>query len=281
MHFDKIEESRQRSARNTFRTRRIVAYPGVIVLAFTAAIFAILPLPNSAAIVNGPRVRSAPPWVAFLTHKSNGRRGGSCSGVLISSNLLLSAEHCKGGNLNEATVGSGNLNRNEGDRLKIITFESFPGDDDLAVYQLERDLNRTPIEIDPSSAHSTSATVTLFGYGANSLTPDRNDFLLHKVEGFSSACNPSQRPTKFEFCFESVHADQGPCSGDSGAPIVTPANNLDAIYIGRYIRSDQSEKQCTGVIWRVIDVSPTPVRNWINEMIVKHRLPRGGELKRR
>jgi len=97
------------------------------------------------------------------------------------------------------------------------------------------------------------------------------------MTGRTDFCVDNQKTTRWEIRLTSNDITRGPCSGDSGAPIVNPDNELAAAYTGRQLRSDQSTKECTDVVWTAVSVSPDATRDWVDEMIAKYP-PFHGEL---
>lgn len=271
MHFESTREHLfPRQAGNVFSKKRVLVYV-IAITTFIAAFAAMLPIQQSKAVIGGPVQSKAPSWVAFLARYQDGKIG-YCSGVLVSKNLLLSARHCQSDYApNRAVIGSADLNKSGGTHANIKAFEGYTGEDDLAVYQLSSPIDNRYITLSDLDIHLNPRQVTLYGYGTNSemYGPDpTNDFRLRSVSGISVACDNTGDLTEWQFCLTSQSAGQAPCGGDSGAPVVTEAGKLGAIYMGFLAQ----EPRCVDSLWLAVSVTPEPVRKWITDMIEKYRV---------
>jgi len=257
---------------DTRSLRRIARNPGVLAVVLAAVFLSILPLRASEAVISGPVVTSAPSWASSIFPSSESV--DMCSGVLISDNLILSARHCGSIGLDRATIGSANLNLSGGSRRGIKLFEGYSGGDDLGVFVLDQPVDEKPIALSAQDIHLNPQVVTLFGYGINADgLPIQNDYLLHSVDGMSVGCptNVVSHLTESEFCLRSQVADQAPCYGDSGGPIVAQDGTLGAIHDAS-VNLDPGDTECMGRLWVAVSVTTAPVRTWVAEMIDKYEV---------
>jgi len=251
--------------------RRIARNPGVIASVLAAVFLSILPLRDSEAVINGSVVTSSPSWMS-ATFSSSGDVD-LCSGVLISDNLILSARHCGEMGLDGATIGSADLNLAGGSRRGVKSFEGYSGDDDLGVFVLDQPVDEKPIVLSSRDVHLSPQVVELFGYGLHSESPPQVDFMLRSAKGISVSCSDEDQDelAESEFCLRSQLADQWPCSGDSGGPIVAQDGTLGAIMSGNLV-TDPASPACTGSTWSAVSVTTAPVRTWVAEMIDKYEV---------
>jgi len=251
---------------------RIARNPAVIGLVLAAVFLSILPLRDSEAVVNGPVETKSPSWTAFLFHGQSDAFA-MCSGVLISENLVLSNRHCQGGNLDRVFIGSANPSLLGGSYRGIKLFEGYSGRDDIGVFVLNQPVDEKPIALSPKDVHLNIQVVKLFGYGVNSDGQGASiDSKLRSVEGMSAGCIDEfvDSATESEFCLRSQVVNQGPCYGDSGAPIVAIDGTLGAIYSG--LQDIRPVPSCIGSTWRAVSVTTAPVRKWVAEMIDKYEV---------
>jgi len=251
--------------------RRIVRNPGVIGLVLAAVFLSILPLRDGEAVINGAVVTSAPSWISVTFHNTG--EIDLCSGVLISDNLILSAKHCGVKGYDSTVIGSGDLNLAGGSRRRITSFEGYPGGDDIGVSVLDQPVDEKPIALSARDIHLDPQEVELFGYGIHAESPPQVDFMLRSVTGISVSCSDEDKDelAESEFCLRSQVADQGPCSGDSGGPIVTQDGTLGAILSGDLV-TDPENPECIGNLWSAVSVTTAPVRTWVAEMIDKYQV---------
>jgi len=241
----------------------------VIGLVLAAVFLSILPLRDSEAIVNGPVVTSSPSWIS-ATFGTSGEIY-LCSGVLISDNLILSAKHCGEMGLDGAIIGSADLNLEVGSRRGVKSFEGYSGGDDLGVFVLDQPVDEKPIALSSQDVHLNPQVVELFGYGLHVKSPPDVDFMLRSVKGMSISCPAAAKDkmAESEFCLRSQVADQGPCNGDSGGPIVAQDGTLGAILSGD-LSPEPTATECMGNPWSAVSVTTAPVRTWVAEMIDKY-----------
>src|SRR4051794_5089638 len=76
--------------------RLVRSRPLRMALALVAALGLLVgvPVARSSAIINGNTPTTSPTWAVNLLHAEGRTAFPMCSGVLIASNLVLTAEHC-------------------------------------------------------------------------------------------------------------------------------------------------------------------------------------------
>lgn len=245
----------------------------VRVLLAIAVVVPLLPLlapsSRSEAVVNGSPVGSAPSWAAILVGLSKGSGTNTCSGVLVASNLVLSAKHCgKVTSTSGAAVGRSNaLNTSTGTAALTTTRFAHP-DQDIALYKLDKAVSAAPARIgsdDPSRGAPSLVPLTLYGYGRITELTQKAvlDFKLRTAVGLVASCGG----TAPQFCLK-PQSIQGPCPGDSGGALVA-SGKLIGIYNGnRY--DERGQLRCVGNTWGATSVTAPEVRDWINGIIISN-----------
>lgn len=248
----------------------------VRVLLAIAVVVPLLPLlapsSRSEAVVNGSPVGSAPSWATLLVGLSTGGGTNLCSGVLVASNLVLSAKHC-GETTSEtvAAVGRSNAQDTSAGTAGMVTTRFAHPSQDVALFKLDKALRATPARIgseDPSRGAPSLVPLTLYGYGRTTELTQQPvlDLKLRTAVGLVASCGS----TAPQFCLK-PQSIQGPCPGDSGGALVA-SGKLIGIYKGN-ILNEQDQIRCVGNTWIATSVTAPEVRDWINGIIISNPVP--------
>lgn len=193
---------------------------------------------RSIPIIHGTRVSSSEPiaktTVAFLPDGSEG-----CSGVIIASDIIVTAAHCvEDGVTSVMRVGFG-LDLHKGiTKLRVKGFVAHPGfknignlvENDIALVRLAEALpagyEAAPI-LPPSFEPKTQDTIVIAGYG-DAIANDYSSYgILRKgTEAFVSA---NVLGNSAEFLTDGSGLNST-CGGDSGGPAYYYVNGIKYLY---------------------------------------------------
>ncbi|WP_084794412.1 S1 family peptidase [Actinokineospora bangkokensis] len=113
----------------------------------------------SPRIIDGGDAGSGP-WAARLF--SDGRE--TCSATIIAAKWILTAEHCVAGG-GTLTFHIGSLDQTQGEQATGVSVHTHPTAD-LALVELDHDVQATYAPLGPGSAVSGGQTVQIYGWGA-------------------------------------------------------------------------------------------------------------------
>ncbi|XP_072022814.1 ovochymase-like [Amphiura filiformis] len=200
-------------------------------------------------IINGNDVTAGRwPWIGSI-RKRGSFHEHHCGAVLIASQWALTAAHClKNPTLYEVTVesvvfGDIDLDENSASHVEVEIekvyshpmYNTISSWNDLAILKLARPVplstNVRPICSHPSSNETIYSTCYTAGWGMQTFVSNENrstvlqDVAVNIVD--SEACRvayrnqePYQTALDNELCYVSVAANQSPCYGDSGGPVM-------------------------------------------------------------
>ena len=188
------------------------------------------------------------PWLAFVTG-IDAQGGFSCTGTVISSNLILTAGHCVADDATgtfyapggyTVTTGTDNLADPAGRQVSGVTQSFLDGydpstdDRDVGILELSTPTTAPAIQLATSPALLYAGDeVVIAGWGltdpANANTPDQLQYTSTVVQspGFCAAHGGANFPfdAATELCtLDAPYDDDSVCYGDSGGPVI--ANDL-------------------------------------------------------
>lgn len=193
-------------------------------------------------IIGGEEVKESDPIANYTVALASNTNGNSCSGVLISPHIVLTAAHCTLG-IREPNLISIIFNRNLLEKqikrkvlgVQVTTlwlqFDDSKDKDvgDLALLRFDGDAPKgyQPAEIFslPISTLSEQMLVVIAGYGNQNMNPFQNLQKLFKATvplGTSQSQMPTDEDTEFTL---PNHEGINACHGDSGGPAFWAANN--------------------------------------------------------
>lgn len=184
-----------------------------------------LDLPNTdptARIVGGtPAPATAYPWIAkVLVKKAQGTFG--CGGTFISSDIILTAQHCVAGNPDSVSVKYGNHTWREGTDAAVTTFAAGEGlkKGDWAVLKLAKPIPNIPtIALAKTRQFNDGPEFQTMGWGALRQHGPTAARLMHVT--LPAVPDSTCKTGLEEICAGNLAAGGvDTCQGDSGGPLV-------------------------------------------------------------
>jgi hypothetical protein len=204
------------------------------------------PDPREDAIIDGVADQDVHAAVVMLAH-SDGESYALCTATLVAPRVLLTAAHCVladpptyvscGGSVSDramAPLDAGELFVHTGPKPKLEAQPAALGqrlfmpkvttlcDRDVAVLVLDRALSPKPIAI-ASALPAADASVTAVGYGK---TEHDTYGERRRREGMQIVSVGPERSGGFWLGAHELETTAGPCSGDSGGPLLTEAGEI-------------------------------------------------------
>jgi secreted trypsin-like serine protease len=218
--------------------------------------------PEAQASVIGGRSAepSTFPWMAFV-HDSRGEVAGSCSGTVVSPNLVVTAGHCaedpETGVVNAAsgyTVATGNVDRASPERQvsDVSQVLVYPGYEtsgnlkrwgDAALLELSTPTQAPPIKLAISEIWKPGTEAVIAGWGdtyyGEEAATEQLQWATTVVQGkeWCSANAPEFHPLGQLCAIDAPTYESGTCNGDSGGPMLAEApgtRELEEIGITSY-----------------------------------------------
>jgi secreted trypsin-like serine protease len=188
---------------------------------------------TSADIIGGKADAGDPAVVALFAHPANQTSGSLCTATFISQRTLLTAAHC----VDPAVVGANNvfdvifgsnINAKGATSVRAASTKFDPAFDinqlqnghDVAVVQLAKPVNVTPIAFNTNRNLNTKLPVTLVGFGVNS----------HDNTGAGVKRTVQTNIVGLNNLLVQIgSSNQQTCHGDSGGPAMQVINGKQTI----------------------------------------------------
>ena len=213
----------------------------------------IFPNTPADAVLNGQVTQTGKYVVPVRSAKS------SCSGVAISTRVVVTAGHCTRENnqvYTDISVGPPGTNRNiiafYIKVIEVITEPSFTygsdrkvPKDDIAFLILESDLpsvsvTRVATEADILEMRNKGEVLLLQGYGLTGEGPAENFRASFPLNGYFAIDNSSV----FDATLQSISSkSSSACNGDSGAPVIWE-NGKDVVLLGVNVGGGGADNNC-------------------------------------
>jgi secreted trypsin-like serine protease len=200
------------------------------------------------AIIGGETATEAHTWIADLGHKDS---GGGCGGGLITSQWVVTAEHCLASVTKGSPVRIGSNDRLEGGT--VVEVESVHKGDygDIGLIKLAHPVIEAPLTTGPMPV---SGPIRLLGWGGNAQENAISPRLLKQLDTqVLGQCGGDD-----EICVKQS-VDATACGGDSGTPAT-----VDGKVVA--VTSRGPIGPCGGEGWTVY-TAVAPHQQWIEKTI--------------
>lgn len=209
-------------------------------------------------IVNGTEINAPDPDSkrAVLLLIQSGETITSCTGVVISNRVILTAGHCvKGAKktgiiavFNTEMTCSPGFNASKSiTSVDILTHEDYKGDsrakDDLAMVKLESPIPASyrPQELYDGQSPLSSDDVLMIGYGITSEGKSDSLRLRKTIKSFKNEAAQKDQ----NIGFDQRTASGGVCTGDSGGPVyVQVGGQFKLIGVNSIVMGKSNETAC-------------------------------------